>query len=409
MHYDVIVIGGGPSGMIAAGRAGELGKKVLLIEKNVDLGAKLKISGNGRCNITNTTPDLNLLLNNYGRARGFLYSSFTQFGVAETIKFFESRGLPIMVEEFNRAFPESEDATDVVKALIEYLKESKVTVRTNVTVSGFLKNKNKVSGVIVNDEVIKADSFIIATGGLSHPETGSTGDGFGWLSEFGCEVVKPTPSVVPLTIKDKWIKSMSGISFPDVKISFFVNDKKMFSKKGRVLCTHFGLSGPLILNCSAKVADLLHVGRVTALIDLFPAMDHGQLDKYFLDKITENINCSLSTLLRYILPAGTAKTIGETLNVELEAKVNKLSKQQRVEIINKLKGLKITITGLMGMDRAVVVDGGLSLKEVDGKTMRLNNHGNVYVTGDLLNIRRPSGGFSLQLCWTTGYVAGSNA
>lgn len=408
MKYDVIVIGGGASGMLCAGRAGERGKKVLLLEKNSNLGEKLKITGNGRCNITNTTPDLNLLLKNYGQAEKFLYSSFVQFGVEATIKFFEDRGLAIVTEEHNRAFPKSQRAVDVVETLIEYLKKNKVTIKTNSQVQKIISAGDKVTGVMVNKQIIEANNVVIATGGTSHPETGSTGDGFRWLSQLGHTIVKPTPAVVPLAIKEKWIKTLSGTTLTDIKISVYVDGVKKFSKQGNVLCTHFGLSGPLILNSSAKVADLLPTGNVTMAVDMFPKMDHKQLDTHLLNLIEQHNNNLLITILKYILPAGTAKVIAGELNVPEGLKANQLTKSQRLVLINNLKGLKLTVTGLMGLDRAVVVDGGLILKEVNNKTFASSKYPNLYITGDVLHIRRPSGGFSLQLCWTSGYVVGNN-
>lgn len=408
MIYDVIVIGGGPSGMMVAGRAGELGKKVLLLEKNNNLGEKLKITGNGRCNITNATSDLRLLLKNFGKAEKFLYSAFVQFGVEETINFFESRGLAIKIEDHNRAFPVSENAYDVVNLLHEYLKHHHVVIKTNTTVSQLKVKNNRIVGVIVAGKLIEAKNVVIATGGASHPETGSTGDGFKWLENLGCEVVKPTASVTPLAIKESWVKNLSGVALDNVKLSFICNNKKVFSKQGRVLCTHFGISGPLVLNSSAKVSDLLKQGQVTISIDLFPQADHKQLDDYLLSKFADNINCSLLTVLKFVLPPGTTKEIVKVLNIDPQIKVNSLSRSQRVDLVKRLKDIKLTVKSLMGLDRSVVVDGGLSLKEVDGKTMRVKKSDNLYVTGDVLHIRRPSGGYSLQLCWTTGYVVANN-
>ncbi len=261
---------------------------------------------------------------------------------------------------------------------------------------------------MVNKQIIEANNVVIATGGTSHPETGSTGDGFRWLSQLGHTIVKPTPAVVPLAIKEKWIKTLSGTTLTDIKISVYVDGVKKFSKQGNVLCTHFGLSGPLILNSSAKVADLLPTGNVTMVVDMFPKMDHKQLDTHLLNLIEQHNNNLLITILKYILPAGTAKVIAGELNVPEGLKANQLTKSQRLNLINNLKGLKLTVTGLMGLDRAVVVDGGLILKEVNNKTFASSKYPNLYITGDVLHIRRPSGGFSLQLCWTSGYVVGNN-
>lgn len=408
MTYDVIVIGGGASGMVAAGRAAERGKKVLLLEKNQFLGEKLKITGNGRCNITNTTPDLHLFLKNYGQAEKFLYSSFVKFGVQDTIKFFESRGLAIIEEENNRAFPKSQQAIDVVNCLIEYLKKNKVTIKTNFQVQKIINTGDKVTGVMVNKHIIKSNNVVIATGGTSHPETGSTGDGFKWLAELGHVIIKPTPAVVPLAIKEKWIKTLSGTTLTDIKISVYVDGVKKFSKQGNVLCTHFGLSGPLILNLSAKVADLLPTGKVSVSLDIFPKLDHKQLNEYLLSTLEEHNKSLVVNILKLILPAGVAKVIAKQFKIDDRLKANQLSKSQRINLVNNLKSLKLTVSGLMGLDRAVVVDGGLPLKQVNNQTFASFVYPNLFVTGDVLHIRRPSGGFSLQLCWTSGYIVGNN-
>ena len=222
--FDVIVIGGGASGMLAAGRSAELGKKVLILEKNKTLGEKLKITGGGRCNITNAEYDNRILLKNYGSSEQFLYSAFTQFGVKETFAFFEKRGLPFIIEPGKRAFPKTEKATDVLKVLEKYLNEGKVTVKTNSVVSKILKNKNQINGIQVGNKTFTAHSYVLATGGTSHPETGSTGDGFKWLCDLGHTVKPPTATVVPLSVKDTWVKSLSGISVSSMKITFYVDN-----------------------------------------------------------------------------------------------------------------------------------------------------------------------------------------
>ena len=408
-HFDVIVVGGGASGMMAAGRAGEIGKRVLLIEKNKLLGEKLKISGGGRCNITNAEYDVRKFLANYGSAADFLFSPFSKFGVKETFSFFESLGLPLVIQARNRAFPETEKASDVCNALIAYMKKNNVTVRTNTTVKKIIHDGKKISGVVTNLGTYTADKFIISTGGVSHPETGSTGDGFNWLSDLGHTVKDPTPTIVPLAVSNEWVHMLSGVSLSFMKISFYANDKKQFSKTGKILFTHFGLSGPLILNSSSKVADLLQEGNVTARIDAYPDTDIGSLDAQITKIFDANKNKMLKNILKDIVPEGIAPGVILLLqSINLETKVHSVSKEDRRKIVDLLKSLPVNITGLMGYDRAVVADGGVSLSEIDTKTMQSKVISNLYVTGDLLHINRPSGGFSLQICWTTAYVAGSN-
>lgn len=408
--YDVIVIGGGASGMMAAGRAAERGKRVLLLEKNKNLGEKLKITGGGRCNITNAEESEHIFLAHYGKAARWLYSSFAQFGVKDTFSFFEKRGLPLVIEEEKRVFPKTEKAADVVRALVGNLKEKNVEIRTEAAVSGFIAANGNIQKVIVDKEELAASSFILSTGGLSHPETGSTGDGFRWLEKIGHTVFAPTPDLVPIAVKDSWVKELSGITLSDAKITFFTDGQKKLSLKGKILFTHFGLSGPLILNGAKKVSDMLQEGAVTAIIDAFPDIDLGALDKKITEIFDANKNKAIKNVFAIIAPEGTAKAILPLLkDIDPEKKVHSITKEERKEMVRLLKALPISISGLMGYDKAIVVDGGLSLQEIDAKTMRSKLYSNLYITGDLLNINRPSGGYSLQLCWTTGYVAGSNA
>ena len=428
--YDVIVIGGGASGLMAAGRAAEVLKqtsssgKVLILEKNKKMGEKLKITGGGRCNITNAEYDVRELLKHYGDAGKFLFSAFEKFGVKDTFEFFQSRDLSLVIEERKRAFPASHKALDVYNVLEKYVREGGVEIKTGSAVTkvnteeirdskleiGGQNSKSRITSVMCGDQEYFAKKFIFATGGASHQETGSTGDGFNWLRSIGHTVVAPTPSIVPLAVEDAWIKKLAGITLEDMKITFFVDGVKNFSKKGRLLFTHFGLSGPLILNSASTVADLLPAGTVTASIDPFPGEDLGAFEKRIIGVFDENKNKILKNVLGEIVPAGMAKGVEFLINqinlIDLSKQVNDVRVEERKKLVHLLKALPATITGLMGDDRAVVSDGGVSLEEIDMRTMKSKVVENLYVTGDLLHINRPSGGYSLQLCWTTGYVAG---
>lgn len=408
--YDVIVIGGGASGMMVAGRAGERGKKVLLLEKNPKLGEKLKISGGGRCNITNAEEDVHVLLKNYGKASQFLYSTFAQFGVKDTFSFFEKLGLPLVIQARKRAFPHTEKAIDVFRALEKYLKNNKVTVISNTKVSRIIKEGNLIVGVLSSKVTYTARSFVVATGGLSHPETGSTGDGFNWLKALGHSIVVPSPTIVPLATKERWGHELSGVSLSFMKITFFVDGLKKFSKTGKLLFTHFGLSGPLILNVAGMVGDLLHTGAVTARIDAYPDTDHEALQKKIIKVFDVNKNKMVKNVIDDVIPHGMSRVIWLLLpNISPDTKVHSITREQRKQLGDTLKALPITVTGLLGYEKAVVADGGVPLTEIDTKTMRSRIFNNLFITGDLLHITRPSGGFSLQLCWTTGFVAGDNA
>jgi predicted Rossmann fold flavoprotein len=297
----------------------------------------------------------------------------------------------------------------VVAVLEKNLVAGKVEVRTGAKVRGLVTDRGKIVGVKVGTEILIADAYVLATGGLSRPETGSTGDGFGWLRDLGLKVQSPTPTVVPLAVRDTWIKSLAGVALDNVKVTFAVAGGQRIVIKGRILCTHFGLSGPLIMNAAAKVADLLHSGPVTTTIDLSPSLDLGAMDKKVISIFDEHKNKELKNVLKYLVPAGTVTAILNLLsNLDHDKKVHSISKTERKAIVHRLKALPAEVTGLMGYERAVVADGGVVLNEIDGKTMRSRKYPNLYITGDLLHINRPSGGYSLQLCWTSGWVAGSN-
>ena len=410
MDYDVIVIGGGASGMMAAGRAAERGKRVLILEKNAQLGAKLSITGGGRCNITNGERDEQKLLEHYGSAKPFLHSAFAQFGVEATYRFFESRGLPLVEQAHKRVFPTTEKAGDVVRVLEEYLQQGGVTVRCGASVDRITLLDGRITGVVVGNQRYTAQAYILATGGSSHPETGSTGDGFSWLAMLGHTVQESTPTIVPLAVADAWVKKLAGQTLRAVRISILLDGKRALVLKGDLLCTHFGFSGPLILNAAGAVADLLHEGTVTAQVDIYPPEDIGALDARIVTIFDTHKNKTLKNVWNAIAPLGSGQALIPLLsNIQEDIKIHSITKEQRRQIVDLLKGLPVTIQGLMGRDRAVIADGGVALNEIDTRTMRSKNYENLFITGDLLHISRPSGGYSLQLCWTTGFVAGSNA
>jgi len=406
--WDVIVIGGGASGMMAAAIAGSRGKSVLIIDKNKNLGEKLKITGGGRCNITNNEPDIHKMLKIYGKGAPFLYSPFSIFGVKDTFKYFESRGLPLVIQARNRVFPATEKALDVFNVLEKEMKKNHVTVKSSCPIRRINIKNDKVESVETNNGLLYANSFVLATGGMSHPETGSTGDGFKWLKDIGHSIKEPSPDIVPLAVNDLWVKSLAGVSLSFMKITFYQDGKKQFSKTGKILFTHFGLSGPLILNSSKKVSDLLEeLGNVQAFIDAYPDTNEGKLEEDILKVFDNNKNKIFRTVLKEVVPEGMSKAI-ELIDtgINFDTKVHSITKEDRKKFVKLLKNLPVTITNLMGYERSVVADGGVSLKELDMKTMSSKLYKNLFVTGDLLNISRNSGGYSLQICWTTGYVAG---
>lgn len=408
--YDVIVIGGGASGMMAAGTAGARGRKVLLLEKNKRLGEKLRITGGGRCNITNYELDIRMLLKKYGAAESFLYSSFSEFGVLDTERFFKERGLSLVIEDRKRAFPHTMKSSDVESVMESFCKENHVTILTNSPVSEIIIEGGVIQGVMTNNTFYVASSYIIATGGMSHPETGSTGDAMKWLTDLGHTLAQPTPSLVPIMIHESWPQKISGTTLTEVKIYFFVDGKKKFTQSGNILCTHFGFSGPMILNSAKKIGDLLHEGEVTGYIDIFPTKDLGALDQEIVQLFNKYKNKTFKNICKQVVPAGVTPAILEILGVVFaDKKVHSITKDERKQLVHFLKKMPITVNGLLGHDKAIVADGGIVLEEMNMKTMQSRKYPELFITGDMLHINRPSGGFSLQLCWTSGYVAGMNA
>ncbi len=407
--WDVVVIGGGASGMMASSVASSLGKSVIILEKNKNLGEKLKITGGGRCNITNAEPDIHKFLEIYGKGKDFLYTPFSVFGVKDTFSYFESRGLPLVTEARNRVFPESQSALDVFNVLYKELIDNKVSIKTNCKVLSLHKEKDEIKYVKTNQGDFYAKSFILSTGGLSHPETGSTGDGLNFLKDLGHSTTEPTPDIVPLAVSDTWVHSLSGVSLSFMKITFYLDEKKQFSRTGKILFTHFGLSGPLILNSAKKVKQLLDKGEVGALIDLYPDTEINSVEKNIIKVFDNNKNKSFKNILEEIVPDGMAKAMIPLFDfIDVDKKVHSITKEERREIAKLIKGLPVKIIGTMGYDRAVVADGGVDMKEVEMKTMKSKIIKNLYVTGDLLDMNRNSGGYSLQVCWTTGYIAGKS-
>lgn len=407
--WDIAVIGGGPAGMMSAVHAGKKGKKVILIEKNPSLGVKLLITGGGRCNMTNAEYDIRKFLSKYKDSDKFLFSAFSQFSVKDTIDFFNKNGLDTKIEAGNRVFPITDKAKSVWDILIKGMREANVEILCNANVAEFEKKDNVITKVILkNNKEILAKKYIIAVGGVSRPETGSTGDGFKWLSKMGHTIIEPDNALVPIKIKDEWIKKLQGISIDNVKITTYQNNQKQESKKGRILFTHFGLSGPTILNMSKDIGELLKYDSVEIRLDLLPNLDHGMLNEKLQNLFKEDNKKMIKNSLDSIIPSGLIDIVLEKAGIESKIQNSNITRENRMSLINIIKNLTLTVDSLLGSDKAIISSGGVDLKEVDFKNMKSKLIENLYLVGDILNIDRPSGGYSLQLCWTTGYVAGNN-
>ncbi len=408
--YDVVIIGGGPAGLIAACSASESGKKALVLEKNDELGKKLLISGGGRCNMTNANPDHRKFVENYGKKGNFLFTPFSQFGVPETLNFFHKLGVETKIEDRFRVFPKSDKSFDVLHALITKATKNKVTFKVSAEVSGFKKSKDRVVSVTLkNGGEISAKSFILTTGGKSHPETGSTGDGFDWLKDLGHKVIDSNPALVPIKINETFLSDISGITLDKVGITFWQKDSKIINKVGRMLFTHFGISGPTILNVSKLIGEYLEYGEVKVTLDFFPGTGLDQMHEMMKKIFEENKNKKIKNLSFPEVPTKLFEVILKRLNLDSEFFINEITREERFAIIESFKKFEMRVEGLLGLDKAVVTSGGLDLSEVDFKTMQSKKYDNLFFAGDILDFDRPSGGFSLQICWTTGHIAGKNS
>ena len=406
--FDVAVVGGGPAGMMAASTAASRGLKVVLLEKNQRCGKKLSITGGGRCNITNNKPDVRDMLAQYKKEGKFLFSTFTQHGVTESIRWFTDRGVKLKEENEGRLFPVTERAESVRAVLENELKTNNVIVRFNEHVSSIRFDRSAAQFTVTSNQGhIAARACILATGGVARPETGSTGEGFNWLKQLGHTVVANNNALVPLALKTKWTKALSGLTVSDVTISVYAYNKKQFSRQGRMLFTHVGVSGPLILNMSKEVGDLLDHTEVVLYLDLFPAYDAGQFKEYLHTLLSSNK--TLLNTLSGIMPRQLVKAVLNELHLDGETPCHSVVREDRVKLLNYLKRIPLPVQGLLGTDKAIISSGGVVLEEIDFRTMQSKRIPDLYIVGDLLNINRPSGGYSLQLCWSTGYVAGMHA
>jgi predicted Rossmann fold flavoprotein len=421
--YDVVVIGGGPAGMMAAGTAAERGASVVLLEKNQGLGKKLLITGGGRCNVTNNKPVVRTMLSKYEGSDQFLFSAFTQHGVAETLKFFHDRGMPTKEENDGRLFPVSNTATSVWEVLVSFMQKSGVEVRSRSEVEHIRIDNDVPSRPAGQDEAgaifyikiknvreeVRAKKCIVATGGTSHPETGSTGEGFKWLKKLGHTTIENDFALVPVVIRDAWAKKLGGVALTNIKINLLLDGKRQSTHAGKVLFTHFGLSGPTILNMAREIGDLLRYGEVVTALDLFPKLDQGALRRQLQTELVAQSNKQIKNVLGTLLPSALVAPILELTGISGETPCHSVSTEQRTALVVMLKQIPLHVEGLLGAEKAIVSSGGVSLPEVNFKTMQSRLIPNLYLIGDILNINRPSGGYSLQLCWTTGYVAGSHA
>jgi len=408
MIYDLIVIGAGPAGIMSAGKASESGLSVLLIEKNPKIGAKLLLTGKGRCNITHQEDDLKNFINQFGKNGKFLYKALNIFSIQDTLDFFHNLDIETKVERGNRVFPITDSALSIVQALEKYLSKNKVKVLTNTKVTEIIGEDNKIIKVKTRQGDYAAKKYILTTGGRSYPETGSTGEGFEFARKLGHNVINLKPSLTPVLVKETWIKDLQGLNLENVNISIYQNNKKQDERFGEALFTHEGMSGPIILDMSKKIGELLKNGQVTLQIDFKPALDFKKLDLRIQRDFKEFSNKEFKNSLYKILPQKLIPVIVKLSKIDPYKQVNLITKEERKILRNLLKEFKLEIQGLTGFKKAIVTSGGIDLKEIDPKTMRSKIIDNLYFAGEILDLDGPTGGYNLQVCWSTGYLAGES-
>ena len=407
----IIVVGGGPAGMMAAITAANAGAQVDLYEKNEKLGKKLFITGKGRCNVTNAC-DIEDLFKNTIHNHKFMYSSFYEYTNQMVMDFFEANGCPLKVERGNRVFPVSDHSSDVIACLQKVLKQLHVNVHLNQGIKDIILEDNLIKGVILADNkhtAIYADAVIITTGGLSYPSTGSTGDGFLFAQKAGHTVTELLPALVPFEAAEDDVRSLMGLSLKNISVKIFDEKKCLYEDFGEMLFTHFGVSGPTLLSASSLVIEKLKTKPLRLSINFKPALSKEQLDKRLLREFEENKNKQYKNILGALLPAKLVPVMMERSGIDPERKVNEITKEQRETLIELLTDFTVTLTGVRGFNEAIITRGGVNVKEINPSTMESKMIKDLYFAGEVLDVDALTGGYNLQIAWSTGHLAGQNA
>lgn len=394
--------------MFAAYYAADNGHKVTLLEKNEKLGKKLYITGKGRCNLTNAG-DMEDLFSHVVTNSKFLYSAFYSCDNRMVMSFFEDHGMPVKVERGNRVFPVSDHSSDVIGTLQRALEKSGVVIRLHTEVSDLEVCDDRVTGVILkNGNRMKADAVILATGGLSYPSTGSTGDGYRMAEKTGHRIAPTSPSLVPLETKEAWCSGLQGLSLKNVSLRIMDGKKKVYEDFGEMLFTHFGVSGPMILSASAAMKYVFWQKEPTIYIDLKPALDPEQLDKRVLKDFEEASNKNFQNAIVHLFPGKMVPVMAQLSGIHPDKKVNEISREERLRFVQLIKNLPITIAGTRGWNEAIITKGGVSVKDINPSTMESKVIKGLSVCGEVLDLDAYTGGYNLQIAWSTGYLAGSS-
>lgn len=413
---QIIIVGGGAAGMMAAVAASEQGAEVTLFEKNEKTGKKVFITGKGRCNVTNACESEKFFDHMISNGK-FMYSAFYEMDNQAVIRFFEEAGCKCKEERGERIFPLTDHSSDIIAALNRKMAQNKVKVQLNTKVRSLLiegeegtENSRKITGVILADGTkVKADAVIVTTGGKSYEATGSTGDGYEWAQEAGHTIKEIKPALVPLVVKENWCMEMQGLSLKNVSVRLNSGKKKIFEGFGEMLFTHFGVSGPLILSASSYYVKKYKDEPVQLSIDLKPALTKEQLDKRLLRDFDENKNRQFKNSLDGLLPSKMIPVIIRLSGISPEKRVNEITREERSTLIELLKNLMMTVTGVRGFQEAIITQGGVHVKEVNPSTMESKLVKGLYFAGEILDLDAVTGGFNLQIAWSTGHLAGISA
>ena len=399
---DVVVIGGGASGLLAAGLLANFGLEVVLLEKNKELGKKLSITGKGRCNLTNKCGAgevvKNLIVNG-----NFLYGALARFGPDDAFSFFENLGVKLKVERGRRVFPASDRASELVEALVDFCKKYGVKI-LNKAAFDVIYNEEKVLGVELGDGKIFCENVVVATGGLSYPQTGSTGDGYVWAKKAGHTISKISPSLVPIVTRQKWPTRAQGLSLKNVRLTVFEGDIPIFSDQGELLFTHFGVSGPLVLSASSHMRKI-EAKKYKLLLDLKPALDFDKLNRRIVREISDFPNCDVINILKKLLPSKLVGIIFDMMGLKPGSKANQFSKKHRKKLVTLLKKLEIDVKSFRPIEYAIITSGGVDVSQINPKTMESKLKKGLYFIGEVLDVDGYTGGFNLQVAWSTAAAA----
>ncbi len=403
----IIIIGGGAAGMIAAYSAALTSNKVILLEKNEKLGKKLYITGKGRCNLTNSS-DMNTVMENIVSNKRFLFSAFKKFTNEDIMNLVENNGTKLKVERGNRVFPVSDHSSDIIKSIEKALRDLNVDIRLNTKVDKPIIEDGRCIGVMIGKNKILSDAVIVATGGMSYQATGSDGDGYRFAKEAGLSVSKLYPSLVPFNVEGERVKALQGLSLKNIHVYIYNNKKLMYDEFGEMLFTHFGVSGPVIISASAIIGNK-DIRGYRLCIDLKPALDNEKLDERILRDFTEQKNKQLKNSLNKLFPTKLIDEVIYQSRIDPEKKVNLLTKEERHILINATKNLEFTLSSTRGFNEAIVTKGGVEVSQINPKTMESKHVKGLFFAGEVLDLDAFTGGYNLQIAWSSGYAAGEGA